>query len=288
MLDKKGMMRYNQEEEVIFLKKIFIDENTHISSIDSVVFYTKGLSRSSDYSNIGKGRCELIYKKSGITKVTYNRKSETEYSGSVRFLPCKKDEFFEYKVERIESGECIDIYFYAESALADEMVILDMSKNEKLEKLFDKIYGIWSSKAEGYYERSMAVFYEIISLLKIGSSERYMPKSQYLLLEPALKYIGENWSNPDFDFSMPPRLSGISYSYYKQLFIKRFGITPSKYLQNLRIKNAAELLDSCLYSVSEVAEMTGFANVYYFSRRFKEQVGISPGSYSARQKSKAK
>ncbi len=288
MLDRIEKMRYNQRKEVIFLKNIFIDENTHISKLESVVCYTKANSAISDYSNIGKGRSELIYKKSGIGKVTYNGKTEIESAGTVRFLPCKKDDYFEYKVERIEAGECIDIYFYAESALTDEMVILDMSKNEKISKLFDKIYGIWTAKEDGYYERAMAVFYEIISILRIRSSEGYLPKSKYELLEGALKYIGENWNNPNFDYSMPPRLSGISYSYYKQLFVKKFGVTPSKYLQNLRIKNAAELLDTCLYSVSETAEMTGFANVYYFSRCFKEQTGMPPGAYSSRKKQEAK
>lgn len=281
-------MSYNQLKEVIFLENIFIDDSTLIREIKMVYYYTPSANTFSDYSRTGTGICELIYKTSGETIVTYRGKTEREKTGFVRFLPNTKDVYNDYKVERIEKGECIAINFLAESAVADEMVILDMSKNEKIGKLFEKLYGIWSAKEDAYYERSMAVFYEIISILKIRGAEGYLPQSKYSILEPALKYIAENWNDPDFDFSVPPRLSGVSYSYYKQLFKKRFGISPSKYLQNLRMKNAAELLDTCLYTVGEVAAMTGFANIYYFSRCFKEQMGIPPGAYAERTKNMAR
>lgn len=288
LLDKSENILYNLKQEVISLQKIFTDESTRIRSIESVVYYKPGQNTFSDYSGVGKGICELIFKLSGETKVTYNGKSQIEKPGNVRFIPLKKDQRYIYTVECIEASDCIDVYFTVENELADEMVILDLSSNDKIKTLFKKLYGIWTSKEEGYYEMSMSIFYEIIANLRIKASDKYLPSYKYKKLEPALKYISENWSNVDFDYSMPPKLAGISYSYYKQLFVKRFGVVPSKYLLNLRIKNASEMLDAGIYSVGEVAEMTGFANIYYFSRCFKEQVGITPSEYAMRQKQMAK
>lgn len=270
------------------MKEIFKDKSTHIESIERIVYYKTSQNAFSDYSGVGRGICELIFKLSGEVKVTYNGKTAIDKSGSLRFIPLKNGQPYTYTVERIERGDCIDIYFTAESALSDEMIVIDLASNDRIKILFEKIYGIWSAKEDGYYERSMSLFYEIIANLRIKASDKYLPSDKYKMLEPALKYIGENWSNRDFDYSIPPSLAGISYSYYKQLFIKRFGVTPSKYLQNLRIKNAGEMLDSGIYTVGEVAEMTGFSNIYYFSRCFKDQMGISPSEYKMRPKQNAK
>ena len=287
-LDKSAHIHYNSTREVNILQNIFTDERTVIKKIESVVYYGENKKPLSDYSSIGNGMNELIFKISGEAVVSYAGKQIQEKPGTVRFLPRENGKYYPNKVERILPGECIDIYFSAESKLADELVSLDLSGNDKLEKLFEKMYGIWSAKDECYYERAMSVFYEIIAALRIKVSERYLPTAKYKTLEPALKYIGDNWSDPNFDYSVPPKLAGISYSYYKQLFSKRFGTSPSKYIQSLRIKNARELLDTCRYSVGEVAEMTGYANIYYFSRCFKEQMGISPSKYAMRVRRKPK
>ena len=52
-----------------------------------------------------------------------------------------------------------------------------------------------------------------------------------------------------------------------------------KYINDLKLKRAKELLISGLYSVSEAAVQAGFSDLSYFSRFFKENVGVSPNEY---------
>ena len=40
-----------------------------------------------------------------------------------------------------------------------------------------------------------------------------------------------------------------------------------------------ELLESGKMSVSAIAELAGYENVYYFSNVFKQRVGVPPGQY---------
>ncbi|WP_258525499.1 helix-turn-helix domain-containing protein [Paenibacillus sp. YN15] len=40
-----------------------------------------------------------------------------------------------------------------------------------------------------------------------------------------------------------------------------------------------ELLRTCSYSVSNIAESVGYTDNYYFSRFFKKQTGLSPTEY---------
>ncbi len=59
-------------------------------------------------------------------------------------------------------------------------------------------------------------------------------------------------------------------------------MSPVKYITQLRVEKAKELLITNRYKVSEIAEMCGFENVYYFSNVFKKQVGVSPKTYKNR------
>lgn len=50
-------------------------------------------------------------------------------------------------------------------------------------------------------------------------------------------------------------------------------------IRNLRLKQAASLLASKRQSINEVAALTGFTNVAYFSTAFKELYGMTPTAY---------
>ena len=50
-------------------------------------------------------------------------------------------------------------------------------------------------------------------------------------------------------------------------------------IRNLRLKQAATLLAKKRQSINEVAALTGFTNVAYFSTAFKELYGMTPTAY---------
>ena len=56
-------------------------------------------------------------------------------------------------------------------------------------------------------------------------------------------------------------------------------MTPRSYIIFLRIKYACDLLKSQMYNVTEISELCGFSNVYYFSKCFKKQMGVPPSEY---------
>jgi len=60
---------------------------------------------------------------------------------------------------------------------------------------------------------------------------------------------------------------------------------PKRYAISLKINLACDLLSSEMYSVSQVAEMSGYDDIYFFSRQFKEYIGISPTEFIKKFKS---
>jgi AraC-like DNA-binding protein len=73
-----------------------------------------------------------------------------------------------------------------------------------------------------------------------------------------------------------------SRSSFEKKFRHVFGISPGKYLQDLRLSEAAKMLRNSAASCAQIAEITGFANQFIFSRMFKQHYGISPRDYRER------
>ena len=49
-------------------------------------------------------------------------------------------------------------------------------------------------------------------------------------------------------------------------------------IRNVRLKQAASLLANQYHNITEVATLTGFTNIAYFSTAFKELYGVPPES----------
>ena len=62
-------------------------------------------------------------------------------------------------------------------------------------------------------------------------------------------------------------------------FKEIFGETPAKFIANLRINKAKELLQNGRFSIAEVAFQSGFENISHFVTSFKKEVGTTPGAY---------
>jgi transcriptional regulator GlxA family with amidase domain len=56
--------------------------------------------------------------------------------------------------------------------------------------------------------------------------------------------------------------------------------SPMRYVTRLRLRHAASLLASHIYSVELVARKVGYTNAFAFSTAFKREMGASPSDYS--------
>ena len=98
---------------------------------------------------------------------------------------------------------------------------------------------------------------------------------------PALNRMGTHYTEPLSVAELATRCH-LSPSVFAKAFRRATGTTPIRYLENQRIERAIQLLQDPNRSVTSVAEGVGFANVYYFSLRFKKATGLSPSAYRKR------
>lgn len=73
--------------------------------------------------------------------------------------------------------------------------------------------------------------------------------------------------------------SGYSISHFRSLCHKITGQKPSDILIKLRIERAKNYLRHSELSIGMIAESLGYENIYYFSRQFKEVIGVTASQY---------
>lgn len=78
------------------------------------------------------------------------------------------------------------------------------------------------------------------------------------------------------------RAAGLSRFHFLRRFKRATGTTPWRYLTELRLARAKNLLIDPACSVAGAARAAGFADPAYFSRLFHRRTGISPREYRSR------
>jgi len=74
-------------------------------------------------------------------------------------------------------------------------------------------------------------------------------------------------------------IAGLSVSRFARAFKQSEGVTPHEYLMRCRVRRAQELLAATDMPLSEIACTSGFSDQSHLTRRFREQVGLTPSSY---------
>ncbi|MCI9372199.1 MAG: helix-turn-helix transcriptional regulator [Lachnospiraceae bacterium] len=136
---------------------------------------------------------------------------------------------------------------------------------------------------ENWNERSG--FEERIEELKLAAghlfaaNEKNKRSHNTLLKENIISYIHENYRNPNLSTVMVSENMKISEKYLIQFLKEQTGKTFAKYIEDMRVEKAKELLSETEYSNEQIAGMAGFGSLNSFYRVFHKKTGVSPGTY---------
>ena len=97
-------------------------------------------------------------------------------------------------------------------------------------------------------------------------------------VEMTKDYIGKHYMDDIQVEQMAARLY-MSPGYLSMVFKKEAGENIKQYIRDVRMKKAEKLLTVTKMSVREVGQHTGFKNMSYFSKCFRQQFGDTPESY---------
>ena len=98
------------------------------------------------------------------------------------------------------------------------------------------------------------------------------------LIQQIVNYVDEEYRNP-ISIKVISYSFNISAAYLGRLFKQETGEGFSRYLNNLRIEKAKELLVSTNIKANKIALEVGYSDSNYFYNIFKKYTGIYPSEY---------
>ena len=157
---------------------------------------------------------------------------------------------------------------------------LHIKTNDQIISLFSNIY---KTLEMGYSIDNLAFSNMCLShfLTLFIYNDKYFDQTENSkkdVVDEAIQYMQENL-HANLSLQDLCNFSHYSPSRFSNLFRQKTGYAPIDYFIQLKMQKASQLLDFTDRSIKEVAAHFGFDDPYYFSRRFRKVVGVSPKNY---------
>ncbi|MDF2789230.1 MAG: hypothetical protein K0S80_2328 [Neobacillus sp.] len=98
-------------------------------------------------------------------------------------------------------------------------------------------------------------------------------------IERGISFIETNFSNHELKLEDVAKYVDRNPSYFSHLLLSKTGRSFTQILSGIRIKEAKRYLLETSKPVKEISYLIGYHNPNYFSRTFKEMVGVSPREF---------
>lgn len=133
----------------------------------------------------------------------------------------------------------------------------------------------------GYRHHREALALNALEAVLLGCHEQFVVERGQGVdarISDVLDYICRHLDRP-LGIRELARESHLSESRFAHLFREQMEMTPLQFIEQQRIERARQLLEHTSYAISEIAKQVGITNAFYFSRRFRQAVGVSPRAY---------
>lgn len=127
-------------------------------------------------------------------------------------------------------------------------------------------------------EMRHALILLILTQLRMNESE--LPDIKHIETEfqAMIAWLYENIEHPVSLTDMAAK-TGYSESHFRLLFKTQTGVTPGTYFFNMKMDEAAKLLNETLMPIKEISVQVGYRETSHFYRAFKAYKGITPAVY---------
>ena len=242
--------------------------NLAITDLNPVTFGYEECEPRHSYGPAVRSYWLLHYVVSGKGYFTREGKTYEITKGSMFVIPPYLETY--YEADSIEPWTYIWIGFTAKGG-TPTYFSLPSRYCPEAQLIFEEMK-LCRKKAKGKVEFLLAKLWELISVLSDDE------KAAVGYVEAALQYMKSEYMNPLSVSEIAERLN-LDRSYFSNLFKAEMGTSPGKYLANLRLSVAAELLTKHGMSPSVAAISCGFSDIYHFSKAFKSRFKLSPRAY---------
>ncbi len=162
----------------------------------------------------------------------------------------------------------MDAYF----GVADFVAGIDPAQRDKVETIDPGAPALSDS------EQAMAYITRILEFA-VGVREESATNRYRDVVRQVEDYIRENYADEDLSLNLIASHVNFSPNHLSTIFSQQTGQTLIKYLTDIRLGHARELLRGSSKKSSEISLEVGYKDPHYFSYLFKKTTGVTPTQY---------
>jgi YesN/AraC family two-component response regulator len=268
------------DEYILYLViegELFLEEEgKHYHLVEGDIFLLEPNKRHKGYQ---LSTCKYYY-------FHFNKSTEFQvYNESEQFI----DELIQIRKRSMAS----DPFLPSETPLETE-IIIPKHFTIKNKPLLITISSIAYSAIEDYYQKyenyKLLVSANMLQILILASREyittlfnkaNLLDGSSKVMfsINKLIQFINQNYQDK-LNTELIEKYMGLNYDYLNELMKKHYKTTIGKYIQSVRINSAKMLIRETDLKFSEIAYLVGINDPYYFSKLFKNLMGLTPTQYA--------
>lgn len=212
----------------------------------------------------------ISFKLSGTATYECGGQTVTTGPGDILFVPAYAD-----YTKDAEAEEFYVVHFRCKELTEKMPVRLCPANPEAFRSIFQRLHSAYTEKRAACVHECKHLFYQLLMRIEQEQAQN-SPTGFDREIQTALGIIHERYTQPDFTVEKLTARLFMSETYFRRRFSKVVGISPKKYISQLRLDHGCRLLRSGYYTVAEVARLCGFSSAYYFSAFIKRTMGVAP------------
>lgn len=256
------------------------------ADISAGVIYPPSTHPSGYYFTYEKGRILNEYQ---INYITDGAGVFENQGGKIKIVPgslifIKPGEWHRYKPKK--STGWVEHYVGFSGYIAHQMFgrpwftqknsVVEVGSREEIIDTYYKIFNYLREEKPGYQQVCAGMIMKLLGfIVSMDKQKDFSGKRVEKIIQNACFSIREN-VEAEINFQSFAEENNIGYSYFRKMFKKYTGVPPVQYHLDLKILRAKEMLLYTDKSVKEISYELGFQSIYYFSRIFKNKLGVSP------------
>ncbi len=173
-------------------------------------------------------------------------------------------------------------YIYQLMTALDDIYIVHNVNIEKYKELIFEILAFQGKDISRYFYAN-SLLYQIMALLFEEVPYEENQRKQNSIADEVKFYLDVNYAEK-LVLKDVAKEFGVHPNYMTRIFHEKFGISPKKYLMDLKLKKACHLLTTTSLSIGVIAGSLGFDDQLAFSRIFRKEFGEAPSRYRKKER----
>ncbi len=189
-------------------------------------------------------------------------------------ITCYTIKFFDRKLSSTVANDLLRCNEIIECCLNDE-------DTEKFLTLLKLLYAEMHSN-----DKNDAAVRSLMNLIVISIMRHAFPNKKDnedfdadALFQKIFAYVERRYLDPNFSLTDVSGYVNRTISYVCQIFKNNVGVSFNKYIKQRRLNYSLLLLNEGNFSISDIAQMSGFNTVSYYISVFRQFYGVTPKQY---------